>query len=204
MTAVVAGTTAGSSPLTRGKQTPRTGLSEGRGLIPAHAGKTRASRPGAAGFSAHPRSRGENQVGCQRLKQVCGSSPLTRGKPYARHSGTVGHRLIPAHAGKTARLVLRGRRVWAHPRSRGENPLWLFYRENTAGSSPLTRGKPHGLAELKYIARLIPAHAGKTSTRKRASNPDSGSSPLTRGKQAIPPPVVPRVGLIPAHAGKTP
>ena len=50
----------GSSPLTRGKQTPRTGLSEGRGLIPAHAGKTPFLRHHTRRRAAHPRSRGEN------------------------------------------------------------------------------------------------------------------------------------------------
>ena len=72
-----------------------------------------------------------------------------------------------------------------------------------AGSSPLTRGKLHGIREPLALAGLIPAHAGKTvlaarrppppkahprsrgenvpsSPSKRASR---GSSPLTRGKR---------------------
>ena len=53
-----------------------------------------------------------------------------------------GHRLIPAHAGKT-RPPLRHRRVRAaHPRSRGENGSAGTARAGGSGSSPLTRGKP--------------------------------------------------------------
>ena len=71
--------------------------------------------------------------------------------------------------------------------------------------------------------RLIPAHAGKTSTRRRATasggaHPRSrgenaseaernesaqGSSPLTRGKRAGHLLSLNQLGLIPAHAGKT-
>ena len=90
----------------------------------------------------------------------------------------------------------------AHPRSRGEN------------LSP---------PPLLCCARLIPAHAGKTSPgrgrpqwcaahpRSRGENNENGdipsvgqgSSPLTRGKRPRPgePPRILR--LIPAHAGKT-
>ena len=71
----------GSSPLTRGKQTPRTGLSEGRGLIPAHAGKTAGQLVLGGEARAHPRSRGEN--------------------PRPAGIGTLAQGLIPAHAGKT-------------------------------------------------------------------------------------------------------
>ena len=91
----------GSSPLTRGKR-QITVLSGGDlGLIPAHAGKTRASRMDWPPAPAHPRSRGENsdrQAGCC---PGAGSSPLTRGKPTTQFAWMVGGRLIPAHAGKT-------------------------------------------------------------------------------------------------------
>ena len=71
------------------------------------------------------------------------------------------------------------------------------------GSSPLTRGKPCTYRSPAFRSRLIPAHAGKTSTyshtrahprahprsrgenlsRIRASSSVTGSSPLTRGKR---------------------
>ena len=91
------------------------------------------------------------------------------------------------------------------------------------GSSPLTRGKPRDPRRSCGRRRLIPAHAGKTTTnsvatwwtrahpRSRGENMRSstvrsskrGSSPLTRGK---PHPMARRTAggrLIPAHAGKT-
>ena len=70
---------------------------------------------------------------------------------------------------------------------------------------------------------LIPAHAGKTQSRRSRTDPPrahprsrgenivslglvgerSGSSPLTRGKLPVLRLQLPSTGLIPAHAGKT-
>ena len=174
-----------------------------RGLIPAHAGKTRCPRRRASDRRAHPRSRGENCHLWHDCDPAAGSSPLTRGKPYVPEDAQIIHGLIPAHAGKTPFSPLRGPANEAHPRSRGENG-WL-------------------LAGGGWFAGLIPAHAGKTSAAIRRScliwaHPRSrgenirdylgdfaadGSSPLTRGKRTrgIAPGSSP--GLIPAHAGKT-
>ena len=91
------------------------------------------------------------------------------------------------------------------------------------GSSPLTRGKQFAVFRPRHPRRLIPAHAGKTSTSPptgmcsrahprsrgenlivdRPANPQAGSSPLTRGKPSRRRTGRPRGGLIPAHAGKT-
>ena len=92
------------------------------------------------------------------------------------------------------------------------------------GSSPLTRGKLARRVGDAIHARLIPAHAGKTTPRARrpASHeahprsrgensvlrmPDGtppGSSPLTRGKRGVHDGQYSEARLIPAHAGKTP
>ena len=112
---------AGSSPLTRGKRGDASDSAHDRGLIPAHAGKT----TDAAGLKpvnlAHPRSRGENMV-------VIGDPSL-------------GVWLIPAHAGKTSLTSPTSLRAWAHPRSRGENRSSAPASTSWTGSSPLTRGK---------------------------------------------------------------
>ena len=112
----------GSSPLTRGKLRTASSRACQSGLIPAHAGKTRAACqdqrsvfgliPAHAGKTwrpplqvtksqAHPRSRGENGDGPLGPSRWLGSSPLTRGKQILGvwHSEDLG--LIPAHAGKT-------------------------------------------------------------------------------------------------------
>ena len=91
----------GSSPLTRGKPFPLLRARERRGLIPAHAGKTRGFARRKLGAGAHPRSRGENGGIGTHDQADEGSSPLTRGK--RRGGELVGwpSGLIPAHAGKT-------------------------------------------------------------------------------------------------------
>ena len=213
----------GSSPLTRGKQET---LNEGgvkARLIPAHAGKTINSRGGGICAWAHPRSRGENRDMAFTRSSYVGSSPLTRGKRLTVAVGTARGRLIPAHAGKTAATARAAPSSEAHPRSRGENLAPMMMRFGTAGSSPLTRGKPRrGGVEPRRL-RLIPAHAGKTSCPTRPSSTERahprsrgenrrnrgrkygglGSSPLTRGKRDVGGVRPSGGGLIPAHAGKT-
>ena len=94
-------TSAGSSPLTRGKRDRLIPPERQNRLIPAHAGKT-VFASGSA-------------------KNVPGSSPLTRGKQVVLVGREVAHRLIPAHAGKTVHAHRRHPTAPAHPRSRGEN-----------------------------------------------------------------------------------
>ena len=214
---------AGSSPLTRGKRRLRGRRICRVGLIPAHAGKTKAAQQMVVNFQAHPRSRGENE-NCSVLAVLTpGSSPLTRGKPIWLLSASMHVRLIPAHAGKTCSLPRSHRRVRAHPRSRGENAVKALVNQRLEGSSPLTRGKQPVRLDQVAPQRLIPAHAGKTfkhcgvpsglraHPRSRGENTFSrklngrsdGSSPLTRGKQDGPNYIAGRLRLIPAHAGKT-
>ena len=71
------------------------------------------------------------------------------------------------------------------------------------GSSPLTRGKQEINHEPHHPPRLIPAHAGKTRTRRSTQRTRTGSSPLTRGKRPRGRSGRGRWRLIPAHAGKT-
>ena len=173
------------------------------GLIPAHAGKTTASKSNYLTDTAHPRSRGENLRAVNTNSSAPGSSPLTRGK-RPRQSGRLARMgLIPAHAGKTVGQSRASRPCAAHPRSRGENEHDVDAIAGEAGSSPLTRGKRSAEGQGRRRRRLIPAHAGKTRRRRRihlgwrahprsrgenraVENPRPhvrGSSPLTRGKR---------------------
>ena len=193
----------GSSPLTRGKRVCQLVTPARRGLIPAHAGKTRCLSRSTKCLRAHPRSRGENNRNSRQFLPVYGSSPLTRGKPNDHRDQRREGGLIPAHAGKTVERVGGYQVLEAHPRSRGENTVTRRCHSTRHGSSPLTRGK---LAVAVRYRRAVSAHP-----RSRGENPaegtdrelDAGSSPLTRGKP--PPRRRPRhpVRLIPAHAGKT-
>ena len=213
----------GSSPLTRGKLPVPPILVPDQRLIPAHAGKTPPRRPLRSRRAAHPRSRGENLHMSQYVLDGSGSSPLTRGKLGERRDASDPRRLIPAHAGKTSTPQTRRTKCRAHPRSRGENGPQTAENVAGYGSSPLTRGKQHDRPRRLLQIRLIPAHAGKTSTlkairqqarahpRSRGENPferaryarSMGSSPLTRGKHVTKRNAKPPTGLIPAHAGKT-
>ena len=152
-----------------------------------------------------------------------GSSPLTRGKPFAGGWCNDTNGLIPAHAGKTVRAGQRRSADTAHPRSRGENMDFMRSPTYMAGSSPLTRGKLTSPLPQGMVDGLIPAHAGKTHVpsasghggrahpRSRGENHHQcrqrvygrGSSPLTRGKPGVQDGVHAEGGLIPAHAGKT-
>ena len=94
-----------------------------------------------------------------------GSSPLTRGKLQDLAGKYTALGLIPAHAGKTATGSVATSTQRAHPRSRGENEAAIQAGADTAGSSPLTRGKPPSDASAFEDVGLIPAHAGKTTGR---------------------------------------
>ena len=195
----------GSSPLTRGKRGVREAVCLGRGLIPAHAGKTSVMTMHGGASRAHPRSRGENIAIPRSEISRRGSSPLTRGKHVGHADSLPGGGLIPAHAGKTRMPVMVRHLPWAHPRSRGENGQASAAYFAARGSSPLTRGKLLESRAFDVLSGLIPAHAGKTRVswrscswcgahpRSRGENePGSnetmafpGSSPLTRGKRCV-------------------
>ena len=158
--AAVIGT--GSSPLTRGKhKAAHDGLQDHR-LIPAHAGKTPSRSPHLSLVGAHPRSRGENREEDRVRPWRRGSSPLTRGKLRASAPAMRTMGLIPAHAGKTGKIVPVTSAARAHPRSRGENRGMRPSGHSSGGSSPLTRGKRLRSAFAVCSSGLIPAHAGKT------------------------------------------
>ena len=213
----------GSSPLTRGKRIPMGTPHRRHRLIPAHAGKTNGQSSTVGVWGAHPRSRGENTGRGQTYFVNKGSSPLTRGKRLRETIAAAKPRLIPAHAGKTRTCPHALLPPSAHPRSRGENAITPLMATWSPGSSPLTRGKRGIGCNRSNVARLIPAHAGKTwvmllmcvshtaHPRSRGENvPASwddplacGSSPLTRGKPERLHTRGTHPGLIPAHAGKT-
>ena len=111
---------------------------------------------------AHPRSRGKNAQLIREEVAEAGSSPLTRGKRQLPCPRSSFQGLIPAHAGKTPSQPPRSDRHAAHPRSRGENWVTSHTCCDTAGSSPLTRGKRDLAEESGMREGLIPAHAGKT------------------------------------------
>ena len=172
----------GSSPLTRGARTDDSAGLWCGGLIPAHAGSTVSATRPASRSRAHPRSRGEHTLTGSSTATLKGSSPLTRGALL--HSAQSG------------------------------DPF---------GSSPLTRGAQGSGDRHLRPPGLIPAHAGSTGVRLRLTTqdrahprsrgehppgtfearPGAGSSPLTRGALWCGLCAGWASGLIPAHAGST-
>ena len=171
----------------------------------------------------HPRARGENSPGSPGSAGGGGTSPRTRGKPISTSaaSGLAGN--IPAHAGKTHRGRTKTCRREEHPRARGENNVFGRNLYVISGTSPRTRGKRNRWCRPGVFPRNIPAHAGKTDTRRlpgvaheehpraRGENQPSeatwkatsGTSPRTRGKQKNSHGHDFADWNIPAHAGKT-
>ena len=91
---------------------------------------------------AHPRAYGENGLQNIHLELGKGSSPRIRGKlaVFAVQDGDEG--LIPAHTGKTKRVVRDPLPIGAHPRAYGENRCMPAFAVAFRGSSPRIRGKP--------------------------------------------------------------
>ena len=213
----------GSSPRVRGKYPGHCVLLCAGRLIPARAGKTRPRTACGTWPRAHPRACGENPARLAACGITGGSSPRVRGKPCYVISVTVPARLIPACAGKTSSKSNRVPPASAHPRVCGENRAAACWRCQPSGSSPRVRGKLSNMGSFQGCSGLIPACAGKTSSRRRAraSRPAhprvcgenrglnsgfeclEGSSPRVRGKRGSAYRCVVATRLIPACAGKT-
>ena len=177
----------GSSPRMRGKPMRNVTVRSRKGLIPAHAGKTRTLLYSRSVDWAHPRACGENWEMGEKFELPQGSSPRMRGKRFQFFECCYERGLIPAHAGKTVPLVVVHGMPRAHPRACGENAFSENALTDGGGSSPRMRGKQGSGGPRSPELRLIPAHAGKTKGGKqnadrkrahpRACGENSGSRP---------------------------
>ena len=131
---------AGSSPLARGSLNRQLRESNLSGIIPARAGFTSRTRASRLLWSDHPRSRGVHDILDVLSGHASGSSPLARGSPRPLHDRRPRRRIIPARAGFTLGVRIRGCRRWDHPRSRGVHENVLDAADWVLGSSPLARG----------------------------------------------------------------
>ena len=152
----------GSSPHTRGlRRRDPEGLLRGR-IIPAHAGFTYGQHGDDCADEDHPRTRGVYGPPWPGVRDQAGSSPHTRGLPFAGLGEGIKDRIIPAHAGFTRVCACARRCVSDHPRTRGvyaspAGPLGPY-----PGSSPHTRGLRPGAWVRALPHGIIPAHAGFT------------------------------------------
>ena len=172
----------GSSPRMRGSLRLVSSYRSPSGIIPAHAGLTTVAsffsgpakdHPRACGAhfcvppyksirkGSSPRMRGSLDVWPATPIRM-GSSPRMRGSHLCLHPSGPSPGIIPAHAGLTAGLRLRERRIWDHPRACGAHFPFDEIALSAVGSSPRMRGSPIGSNYTNRKKGIIPAHAGLT------------------------------------------
>ena len=192
-------------------------------IIPAHAGQTTSNALTRVSHADHPRACGANGGPHQRATPSSGSSPRMRGKLRDAGRDPFVLRIIPAHAGQTLGSTSRNSTVTDHPRACGANRPMNLRPVGLTGSSPRMRGKLRRDVPRFWIHRIIPAHAGQTSTcsSRDGRTPDHpracgancetvvvflrpyGSSPRMRGKLLFVSAWLVESWIIPAHAGQT-
>ena len=215
---------AGSSPHTRGA---RVGGARGHQecrIIPAYAGSTKESPRSRAAPRDHPRIRGEHALPPERPRLGLGSSPHTRGARSMSWKRRGCSRIIPAYAGSTEFPILKVTVGRDHPRIRGEHTRPQCIAPRAIRSSPHTRGAHAEMVDSFTGDGIIPAYAGSTCSRYRASPHPAdhprirgehsvhwasassaiGSSPHTRGAPSRRSFAAGRMRIIPAYAGSTP
>ena len=157
------------------------------------------------------------------LRQLPGSSPLSRGILARPFSSFHLYGIIPALAGNTTNAGANAPARWDHPRSRGEYIRGCLQYAVPSGSSPLSRGIPQTPERTPQQGGIIPALAGNTTRNtapvmRRTDHPRSrgeyqettnettvpnGSSPLSRGIRRLWRRHYAIGGIIPALAGNT-
>ena len=191
----------GSSPHTRGARQRPAHAGDDHGIIPAYAGSTFLSHPFSVSSTDHPRIRGEHNPDPLATSRWGGSSPHTRGALGLGGASRIAKGIIPAYAGSTSAAAASCRRLWDHPRIRGEHGVYVCDGSLAEGSSPHTRGA-RGAERVGQVGRgIIPAYAGSTvvadtllenlkdhprirgehAPGARARRQRKGSSPHTRG-----------------------
>ena len=207
----------------RGKLEVKEFKSTATRIIPAHAGQTSTLGMTVVRPSDHPRACGANLFDSSSSTHAVGSSPRMRGKPAVIYPRLGARRIIPAHAGQTEKSHQKQWFAPDHPRACGANAWSPVYGRQDAGSSPRMRGKLHQVQRATHADRIIPAHAGQTSSipRLRPMRSDhpracgankgafaqtlsaDGSSPRMRGKHLGADRFNQRGRIIPAHAEQT-
>ncbi len=152
------------------------------GLSPLARGTRRVERVTNCWTTVYPRWRGEHITLWIPAPQSAGLSPLARGTQPGAMADTSSTRFIPAGAGNTRSRFLQIVSAPVYPRWRGEHNRRLICRESCFGLSPLARGTPTSLKNVRY---------------------NRGLSPLARGTLAIIKTRGENFRFIPAGAGNT-
>ena len=153
----------------RGKQKLSLGAAQLLRITPAHAGKTDLPRSRRSQHPDHPRACGENPRPFARSMSPSGSPPRMQGKRHPMFEFLRELRITPAHAGKTWVPAPKVGAFTDHPRACGENMPKSSVESASRGSPPRMRGKHRLERALDDMARITPAHAGKTALPPRPS-----------------------------------
>ena len=154
----------GSSPHMRGTLCAAPCPCRQGGIIPAHAGNTRANAECGCHKWDHPRTCGEHQLYTSSQFAHKGSSPHMRGTLIVIVVVGLSGGIIPAHAGNTQAPPRPASCRRDHPRTCGEHRRLPVGRVLRSGSSPHMRGTLAGLESAVDDQGIIPAHAGNTLT----------------------------------------
>ena len=130
----------GSSPRMRGTRSCTASDRQSNRIIPAHAGNS------------------------NKTKALHGSSPRMRGTRRASPPGGDVDRIIPAHAGNSLFLTVAVALRTDHPRACGELGRRCTQHHDPIGSSPRMRGTLGSETFKVAHGRIIPAHAGNSSS----------------------------------------
>ena len=172
----------GSPPRVRGKVKHLRIFSNTSRITPACAGKRQERLSSRTNHRDHPRVCGEKSVFPWRSWFTLGSPPRVRGKEHSTNSHQPKHRITPACAGKSRRILEFLRVFRDHPRVCGEKLIASKRETLCTGSPPRVRGKAF-IAEIRTRAvRITPACAGKSSGLMRSNANGTGSPPRVRGK----------------------
>ena len=168
----------------RGTHRCRSGQRHCKGIIPAYAGNTSASRNTHARGEDHPRVCGEHGRSQPDMKSSLGSSPRMRGTRQTYAARWCQRGIIPAYAGNTVCLPSYSPCLRDHPRVCGEHDVGRTFALQFGGSSPRMRGTRELRREGgKIITGIIPAYAGNTLDALSVASMVAGSSPRMRGTQ---------------------
>ena len=173
------------------------------GIIPAHAGNTRAWHFGRLRVRDHPRACGEHGCTMACVLLLLGSSPRMRGTPWRLASARLRLGIIPAHAGNTIRYPLRQLDVWDHPRACGGTRADIPIFDNQEGIIPAHAGNTVSMIHGGLSVGDHPRACGEHTLSCRRCSAVRGSSPRMRGTRLHPGAVSAASGIIPAHAGNT-
>ena len=131
----------GSPPRARGEVKERWGIEVEHRITPACAGRRVQNHRKIRPNQDHPRVRGEKPNASTRAGRGRGSPPRARGKAGLRAVQLHAHRITPACAGKRWQGKDLYKKMWDHPRVRGEKAPARRRPGDHRGSPPRARGK---------------------------------------------------------------